>query len=225
MDLSVLRKIPLFAGFDDEQIAEVGKLVQTRRVPKHQIIVYEGDPGDSFYILLKGSVAVSHMTGEGKETILSILKEGDFFGEMAMLDSSLRSASVKTLSDVEVGLVTRADFLDLLGKNPSIGRSLVIALSERLRDANQQIAASAYQDIRSRLAALLLKLAEKFGETTPEGTRITQRLTNQEMASMVGTTRETVNRTLNKFWDEQLIDMRTAFIVIKDADVLGKLLE
>lgn len=225
MDLSVLRKIPLFAEFDDEQIAEVGKLVQTRRVPKHQIIVYEGDPGDSFYVLLKGSVAVSRMTGEGKETILSILKENDFFGEMALFDSSLRSASVKTLTDVEVGLITRADFLDLLGKNPSIGRSLVVALAERLREANQQIAASAYQDIRSRLAALLLKLSEKFGERVPEGLRITQRLTNQEMASMVGTTRETVNRTLNKFWDEQLIDMRTAHIIIRDVEGLGKLVE
>ncbi|MDE2571323.1 MAG: Crp/Fnr family transcriptional regulator, partial [bacterium] len=220
-----LRKIPLFAEFDDEQIAEVGKLVQTRRVPKHQIIVYEGDPGDSFYVLLRGSVAVSRMTGEGKETILSILKEGDFFGEMALLDSSLRSASVKTLTDVEVGLVTRADFLDLLGKNPSIGRSLVVALAERLREANQQIAASAYQDIRSRLAALLLKLSEKFGEEVAEGLRISQRLTNQEMASMVGTTRETVNRTLNKFWDEQLIDMRTAHIVIRDMDGLNRLVE
>ncbi|HVA37043.1 MAG TPA: Crp/Fnr family transcriptional regulator [Candidatus Dormibacteraeota bacterium] len=224
MDLSVLRKVPLFAEFDDEQIAEVGKLVQTRRVPKHQIIVYEGDPGDSFYVLLKGSVAVSRMTGEGKETILSILKEGDFFGEMALFNSSLRSASVKTLTDVEVGLITRADFLDLLGKNPSIGRSLVIALAERLREANQLIA-SAYQDIRSRLATLLLKLSEKFGEQVPEGLRITQRLTNQEMASMVGTTRETVNRTLNKFWDEGLIDMRTAHIVIKDVEGLGKLVQ
>jgi len=225
MDLSVLRKIPLFAEFSDEQIAEVERLVQVRRVPKHQIIVYEGDPGDSFYALLKGSVAISRMTGEGKETILSILKEGDFFGEMALLDSSQRSASVKTLTDVEVGIITRSDFHNLLAQNPSIGLALVATLATRLREANEQIAASAYQDIRARLASLLLKLAAQFGEEVPEGTRITQRLTNQEMASMVGTTRETVNRTLNKFWDEQLIDMRTAHIVVKDGEGLRKLIE
>jgi CRP/FNR family transcriptional regulator len=94
--------------------------------------------------------------------------------------------------------------------------SLVLALSSRLRETNQAIQAAAYQDIRTRLASLLIHLSKNFGEPVDSGTRLTLRLTNQEMANMIGTTRETVNRMLNRFWDEKLIDMRTANIVITD---------
>jgi len=127
---------------------------------------------------------------DGREMILAILKEGDFFGEMAMFDSSLRSASIKTLTEVEVGAIRYADFLVLLDDNPRVGRSLVIALSERLRAANALIAATTSQDIRARLASLLLNLSAQFGEEAENGIRISLRLTNQEMANMIATTRE-----------------------------------
>jgi len=143
---------------------------------------------------------------------------------MSMFDSSLRSASIKTLTDVEVGAVHRNDFLDLMDRNPKIGRLLVIALSERLRAANALIAATTSQDIRARLASLLLNLADQFGESVANGTRITLRLTNQEMANMIGTTRETVNRTLNRFWDEQLVDMRTSHVVVVEPEKLRGLI-
>jgi CRP-like cAMP-binding protein len=167
---------------------------------------------------------VCRIAPDGRETILSILKEGDFFGEMSMFDSSLRSASIKTLTEVEVGAIRQADFLTLLDRNPRIGRSLVIALSERLRAANALIAATTSQDIRARLASLLLNLGDQFGERVDNGTRITLRLTNQEMANMIGTTRETVNRTLNRFWDDKLVDMRTAHVVIVQPDRLRALI-
>jgi CRP-like cAMP-binding protein len=160
---------------------------------------------------------------DGREMILAILKEGDFFGEMAMFDSSLRSASIKTLTEVEVGAIRHADFLIFLDRNPHIGRALVIALSERLRAANALIAATNSQDIRARLAALLLNLADQFGEQVDNGTRISLRLTNQEMANMIATTRETVNRTLNRFWDEKLVDMRTSHVVIVEPERLRAL--
>ena len=105
-----------------------------------------------------------------------------------MFDSSLRSASIKSLTEVEIGAIRQADFLTLLDRNPRIGRSLVIALSERLRAANALIAATTSQDIRARLASLLLNLGDQFGERVDNGTRITLRLTNQEMANMIGTT-------------------------------------
>src|SRR6201995_1026030 len=93
---------------------------------RHQFIGREGDPGDPVFILVKGSVSVCHIAPDGRETILSILKEGDFFGEMSMFDSSLRSASIKTLTDVAVGAIRQSDFLGLIDKNPAIGKLLVI---------------------------------------------------------------------------------------------------
>jgi len=207
IDLSTLRRIPLFKDFNDDQLSQVLATVSERRFPKHQFVVREGEPGDTFFVIASGSVAVCRISPDGRETILSILKEGDFFGEMSMFDSSLRS-----------------DFLGLIDRNPQIGRLLVIELSERLRAANALIAATTSQDIRARLAALLLNLAEQFGEPAESGTRITLRLTNQEMANMIGTTRETVNRTLNRFWDERLIDMRTAHVVVVEAEKLRSII-
>jgi CRP-like cAMP-binding protein len=224
IDVATIRRVPLFRDFSDEEAAAIFSTVTDRRYAKHQFIVREGDPGDTFFVIAKGSVAVCRIAPDGRETILSILKEGDFFGEMSMFDSSLRSASIKTLTEVEVGAIRQDDFLEMLERNPRVARLLVIALSDRLRAANALIAATTSQDIRARLASLLLNLAEQFGEAVENGTRITLRLTNQEMANMIGTTRETVNRTLNRFWDDRLVDMRTAHVVVVEPDRLRALI-
>jgi CRP-like cAMP-binding protein len=219
IDGTAIRRVPLFRDFGDDEVVGIAATVSDRTYPKHDFIVREGDPGSTFFFLVSGSVSVCRIMPDGREMILAILKDGDFFGEMAMFDSSLRSASIKTLTDVEVGAIRYSDFLVLLDENPRIGRSLAIALSERLRVANALIAATTSQDIRARLASLLLNLSSQFDT----GTRISLRLTNQEMANMIATTRETVNRTLNRFWDEKLVDMRTAHLIIADPDRLRAL--
>lgn len=224
IETTILRNIPFFREFEDAQLQQIAQTAALRTYHKHEFIVREGDPGGTFYIILEGSVAVTRIASDGRETILSILKANDFFGEMSLFDSSLRSASIKTLSDVKVGVIDEKAFLDVLERSPKIARYLVTALSQRLRAANQLIAATTSQDIRARLASLLLNLSQSFGEKVDNGVKITLRLTNQEMANMIGTTRETVNRTLNRFWDEHLIDMRTSHVVIVEAEKLRSLI-
>jgi len=221
--LDLLRNVPLFRDFDAAELSEVAQLVTVKRFGKHQTIFREGDPGQTFYLVLSGSVAIVRIGVDGRETILSILKERDFFGEMSIFDTAVRAAGVRTLTDVVVGVVEREDFLALIDRSPRICRLLVIALSERLRAANKLISATSSQDIRSRLASLLLNLMQNFGESTALGTKISLRLTNQEMANMIATTRETVNRTLNRFWDEKLVDMRTSHVVIVEPERLRAL--
>jgi CRP/FNR family transcriptional regulator, cyclic AMP receptor protein len=223
IDVDSIRRVPMFRDFAEDEVTGIAATVTDRTYGKHDFIVREGDPGSTFFFLVKGSVSVCRIMPDGREMILAILKEGDFFGEMAMFDSSLRSASIKTLTEVEVGAIRYADFLVLLEANPRVGKSLVMALSDRLRAANALIAATTQQDIRARLASLLLNLSTQFGEPVEGGTRISLRLTNQEMANMIATTRETVNRTLNRFWDEKLVDMRTAHVVIVDPGKLRAL--
>jgi CRP/FNR family cyclic AMP-dependent transcriptional regulator len=224
IDTTILRNIPLFREFEDAQLQQVAQTAALRTYHKHEFIVREGDPGGTFYIILDGSVAVTRVASDGRETILSILKSNDFFGEMSLFDSSLRSASIKTLSDVKVGVIDEKAFLEVLERSPKIARYLVTALSQRLRAANQLIAATTSQDIRARLASLLLNLSQSFGEKAENGVKISLRLTNQEMANMIGTTRETVNRTLNRFWDEKLIDMRTSHVIVVEPDKLRSLI-
>jgi CRP-like cAMP-binding protein len=197
--------------------------VTDRSYGRHEFIVRENDPGDRFFFVASGSVAVCRTLSDGRETILSILKEGECFGEMSMFDSSLRSASIKTLTDVEVGSISRDDFLEMLDRNPRVGRLLAVALSERLRAANALVATTTAQDARARVASLLLNLCGRFGEPAENGIRITLRLTHVEMAHMIGTSRETVNRTLNKFWDERLIDRRNTRLVVVDVEGLRAL--
>ncbi|PZR60420.1 MAG: hypothetical protein DLM53_12235 [Candidatus Eremiobacter antarcticus] len=224
VDAALLKRVPLFSEFGEDDITAVAGVIQSRRFAKHAVLVHEGDAGDALFVVVKGNVAVTRLSNEGKESILSILKEGDFFGEMGVLDSSPRSATIKALGDVEVALLWRKDFLDLLGRSAQMSLRLVLTLSTRLRATNQAIQAASYQDIRTRLASLLMNLEKNFGEPVDGGTRLTLRLTNQEMANMIGTTRETVNRMLNRFWDEKLIDMRTANVVITDHDKLHAIL-
>lgn len=224
IETTTLRNIPLFREFEETQLQQVAQTAALRTYHKHEFIVREGDPGGTFYIILDGSVAVTRVASDGRETILSILKSNDFFGEMSLFDSSLRSASIKTLSDVKVGVIDEKAFLDVLERSPKIARYLVTALSQRLRAANQLIAATTSQDIRARLASLLLNLSQSFGEKAENGVKITLRLTNQEMANMIGTTRETVNRTLNRFWDEKLIDMRTSHVIVVEPEKLRSLI-
>lgn len=220
VDLTAVRAVPLFADLSTEQLNEVARLISIRRFAKGSLLVREGEAGDAFHLILDGSVSVLRISPEGRETILSILKEGDFFGEMSVLDASPRSASIRALTAVEVGVIEQAAMLGLLDGDPRIGRALVVSLSRRLREANALIAATTSGDMRSRLALLLLNLASNFGEPTETGLRISLRLTNQQMADMIGTTRETVNRTLNRFWDERIIDMRTVHIIIVDKSKL-----
>jgi CRP/FNR family transcriptional regulator, cyclic AMP receptor protein len=220
----MVRRVPIFRDFSDAELAAVCSTVSDRRDGRHQTVVRESETGDTFYFITKGSVAVCRTLSSGNEAILSILKEGDFFGEMSMFDSSLRSASIRTLTEVEVGAISQDDFLALLERTPRLARQFVVALSERLRAANALIATTHAQDARARVASLLLSLCERFGEPVENGTRITLRLTHQEMAHMIGTSRETVNRTLNRFWDERLIDRRSAHLVVVAPDGLRALL-
>jgi len=182
LDYKVLHRVHPFAGFDDALLREVAQLVAVRRFAKHETIVREGEPGESFYIIATGPVAIVRVGTDGRETILSILKTGEFFGEMSVLDTSTRSASVRTMTECELGIITRVDFLGLIDRRPEIGRLLVISLAERLRAANALIATTTAQDVRSRLASLLVNLMQNFGEPGDHGTRISLRLTNQEMA-------------------------------------------
>ena len=224
IDVALVRRVPIFAEFTDEEVAAICSTVTPRRFARHEFIVREGEPGDTFFVIASGSVAVCRISPDGRETILSILKEGDFFGEMSMFDSSLRSASIKTLSEVEVGLIKQETFLEMLEEHPRLARQFVVVLAERLRVANRLVATTTSQDARARVASLLLYLAERFGEPSDDGTRITLRLTHQEMANMIGTTRETVNRALNRFWDDHLVDRRSPQLVLTDMNGLRALL-
>jgi CRP/FNR family cyclic AMP-dependent transcriptional regulator len=211
-----LKKVSLFTGFGDDEIMAVSRLLRTRRLTKHTILMYEGDPSDALYIIKEGSVAVTRTTSEGKESILSILKEGDVLGEMGVLDEAPRSATVTLLRDGLVLVLPREDFIALLAARPELNRAVISGLIARLRATNQATQTRSHSSVKARVADLLLMLGDNFGEPAENGTRLAVKLTHQQLASMIGTTRETMNRMLTEFWDAKLIDMSGKNIVICD---------
>lgn len=190
-----LRAIPLFSRVAEADLEQIASHLISRRYPRNTTIVEEGLPGDFMYIIREGRVKVTKLSEDGREKILELLDAGAFVGEMALLERAPRSASVKTLSTSRVLALARADFLGLLRKSPDLAMAVVQELSRRLRLVNEQASSLSFQRVEDRTKGLLERLAES---PHPEGGRVTPPLTHQQMADMIGTSRETVTRVLKE---------------------------
>ena len=191
--LESLRNIPLFSRVGDEDLLDVAALLIERRFPKHKTIVEEGLPGDYMYVICEGRVQVSKLSDDGREKILEFLDTGDFFGEMSLLDNAPRSASCRALADTRVLALSRNDFLHAMRKSSDLAMAVVQELTRRLRQIDEQASSLSFQRVKQRTMGLLTRLAKQGGE----GERpITPALTHQQIADMIGTSRETVTRAL-----------------------------
>ena len=205
--VNFLRQIPLFASLKDEEIEAIFKLSVTKKCSKDTIILLEDEEGDTLFVILKGKVKVTTFSESGKEVIFSILNEGDFFGDMSLLDGKPRSATVISVEESELRLIRRSDFSKLLETHPGIALKLFEELTSRLRKADERIESLALLDVTGRIAGILLQLADERGEKSDESILIKSRPTHQELANMVGTTRETVTRVLKQLENKKYIYM------------------
>ena len=190
------RGIPLFAQVADEDLEQIASHLIERRYPRNTTIVEEGLPGDYMYIIREGRVKVTKLSDDGREKILEFLDEGAFVGEMALFERAPRSASVKTLTPVRLLALSRTDFLRLLKKSPDLAMAVIQELSRRLRTINEQASALSFQRVKDRTKGLLERLAR---EPCGDGSRRrTPSLTHQQIADMIGTSRETVTRVVKE---------------------------
>jgi CRP-like cAMP-binding protein len=198
--LDSLRTIPLFAAAGDEGLASIAELLIERRIPKGQTIVEEGLPGDYMYVIREGQVKVTKLSGDGREKILELLGPGDFFGEMSLLDNAVRSASVKSLTETRILALSRSDFLKELRRNPDLAMAVIQELTHRVRHMDEQASSLSFQRVKERTQGLLLRLARE--ESTRDGRLVTPALTHQQIADMIGTSRETVTRIVKRLKDQ-----------------------
>jgi len=192
--IASLRAIPMFSSVSDEALESIALLLIERNFPKHKTIVEEGAPGDYMYIIVDGRVKVTKLSGDGREKILELLGVGDFFGEMALFDDAPRSASVKALSQVRILALGRNDFLRLLARSPDLALSVIQELTRRLRQVDEQASSLSFQRVKERTMGLLVRLAQD--DPGREGRSRTPVLTHQQIADMIGTSRETVTRAI-----------------------------
>ncbi|HUL69055.1 MAG TPA: Crp/Fnr family transcriptional regulator [Gemmatimonadales bacterium] len=200
--LEVLKKVPLFASLPDQELAAFAELVRERSYPRGSVILFEDDQGDSLFLLADGQVKVVLIGEDGREVILSVLREGSFFGEMALLDDQPRSAHVIAMEDSSLLVLRREDFQARLRQSPEVAIALLRELAGRLRRADEKIGGLVLLDVNGRVADLLLRMADEEG-----GIHITRKITHHVIAQMIGSSRETVSRTMRDFVDKGWIQV------------------
>jgi CRP/FNR family cyclic AMP-dependent transcriptional regulator len=203
--LDSLRLVPLFSRVGETDLENIAGLLIERRYPKNSIIVEEGLSGDYMYIIRSGRVKVTKASDDGREKIMDFLEAGAFFGEMALLDCAPRSASVRTLEPSVLAALSRRDFLALQRNSPDLALSLLQELTRRLRDTDDQATSVSFQRVEDRVKGLFARVAQ--AQNGDETSRITPALTHQQIADMIGTSRETVTRAVKELkqsgWLEQ----------------------
>lgn len=202
---AALRDVPLFAELNETELAQLAQVCKTRLVTKGNVIFYEDDPGTSAYVIVSGQVKITHGAEDGREHIIGMLGEGDLFGEMSLIDGRPRSASAVSVDNVRILMIQRDEFLALLNANAAMTLKLLQALSLRLRAAGRNMSALAFLSAPGRIAKLLLDFGRELGEPTPEGLSFRCALSRMELASLAGTSRETVTRTLMEYQDRGFI--------------------
>ena len=213
-----LRNVPIFTDLTQSDLAKIASKMVPRKYEKGQMILLEESRGETFFIISKGAVKVTRLSDDGREVILAILGESDFFGEMSLLDGEGRSANIVANDNAEVLTLSRSDFLDCLESYPKIAIALLEELAVRLRKSDQQTESLSLSDSEQRIGITLVRLAEELG-TIKQGHVTVQNLPfQQDIANMAGTSRETVSRTLKLLEDKAFVKRENRDITIYNFD-------
>lgn len=217
-------KAPIFSMLDKEQIGEVTSLIVRRKYKKGQIIFFEGDVSDKFYIINKGKIKIYKYTKEGKEQILYILSEGDFMGYLSLLKKSTFEFNAEALEDVGVCILTKDSFDTILKKTPEISLKILENLHDRIVSLEDLVQRLSTKDIEARIAGILVSFAKDFGEMQGSEIIIDLPLSREEMANYIGVTRETISRKLTSMQDDGIIQLiGNKKIAIKNLEYLKDL--
>jgi CRP/FNR family cyclic AMP-dependent transcriptional regulator len=216
MDISVLKTIPLFSELSDTDLREISKVAVRQYYKKDNMILIEEEVGSTMFIILEGRVKISRLSDEGREVILSILSEGDFFGEMSILDGQNRSANVVTAEDSVIMVVHREDFLQMMHDYPQIAINLLKELAHRLRRSDAQIKSLSLQNATGKVASTLLRLADDSGKIYQGQVEIPRLPPQQDLANMAGTSRETISRVLKSLSKKGYLKKEGSRLIIMD---------
>lgn len=202
-----LGKVPLFSSMKPDLLAHLAGKMSTRSYRTGETIFHKDDPGSVLYLIRSGQVKITTASEEGDEAILAILTDGDFFGELSLLDESPRSASAVAMAPTQALILHRQDFVEFLRKYPELVTDILAAVSQRLRKTDTLVEDVFFLDLSARLAKRLLELSESHGVPSDDGIEINLQLTQQDLANMVGATRVAVNKQLGFLQDRGIIRM------------------
>ncbi|HEX3899869.1 MAG TPA: Crp/Fnr family transcriptional regulator [Mycobacteriales bacterium] len=218
----VLGSVPLFAALDADSAATLEKMLTTRSVGKGHVVFNEGDDGDRLFIVLDGKVKITRAAVDGRENLIAVLGTAEMFGELSLFDPGPRTASVSAVTDATLASLDHDDLRPLLLERPGVAVELLQALAQRLRRTNEAMADLVFTDVPGRVAKALLDLADKFGVVEADGTRVRHDLTQEELAQLVGASRETVNKALSEFAHRGWLRIEGRSVLLLEPDRLTR---
>jgi CRP/FNR family transcriptional regulator, cyclic AMP receptor protein len=218
-----LKKIGLFSEMSPDELNALANLANLQEVRRRRVIFLPGDPGTSVFFVNGGRVKISRVTRDGKELTLAYRGPGEIFGELCMVDGGPRSEMAEAMENALVTEIPRAEFEKLLETHPRMGLRLVKTLCERRRELENTVEKLVFHDVNAKLGELLLQLADDYGVDDSRGTLVAVKITHQEMANLIGSTRETVSLTLSQFKRKKLIATEGRKIILVDREGLKAL--
>ena len=216
MDTEVLRRAPLFASLDDEAFAALTDEITEVDLPRGATLFHEGDQGDRLYFIISGKVKLGRTASDGRENLVAVMGPGEVFGEMALFDPSPRSTAATAVSETQLAGLNHENLMKVLERNPAVSQQLLQALARRLRRTNENLADLVFSDVPGRVAKALLDLADRFGRPAADGLLVAHDLTQEELAQLVGASRETVNKALAEFVHRGWIRLENRAVVVLD---------
>jgi CRP/FNR family transcriptional regulator len=217
-----LAHTPLFAALDDDAAAALRSCMHDVRVTRGRTLFNEGDPGDRLYVVTEGKIKLGRTAPDGRENLLAVLGPGEMFGELSLFDPGPRTATATAVTDAAVLELGHNDLQPWLTGRPEVAAHLLGALAQRLRRTNEAMADLVFSDVPGRVAKALLDLARRFGVQSEDGLHVTHDLTQEELAQLVGASRETVNKALADFASRGFLRLEARAVVILDIERLSR---
>ena len=196
--------------------------MDTVKIAKGSILFKEGDDGEHLYVIIEGKLKLGTSSGDGRENLLSILGPGEMFGELSLFDPGPRTSTATAVTDAKLLSLSHEKVIPWLKQNPEVSLQLLTRLSQRLRRTNEAVGDLVFSDVPGRVAKALIDLGERFGKTTAEGLLVNHDLTQEELAQLVGASRETVNKALADFAGRGWLKLDGRSVLITDVERLSK---
>ncbi|WP_305847085.1 Crp/Fnr family transcriptional regulator [Yimella sp. cx-51] len=218
MDIQSVRKAPLFAALDDQAAEALLESMTRTKVPRGQELFHEGDQGDSLYVITEGKVKLGRRSPDGRENLLAILGLGEMLGELSLFDPGARTATATAVADTELVGIGHQAMADFLRQRPEVSMTMLSALARRLRRTNEALGDLVFTDVPGRVAKALLDLSQRFGKPVDDGILVAHDLTQEELAQLVGASRETVNKALADFSARGWIKLEARAVTLLDIE-------
>lgn len=217
-----ISQVPLFEGLDEAQQNSLRSKMGQTTLRRGEVLFEEGEPGNRLYIITDGKVKLGHTSMDGRENLLAVLGPGEIIGELTLFDPGPRSTTATAVSPVTLLHLDHADLNAILDTNPTMGKHMLRALARRLRRTNESLADLVFSDVPGRVAKALLDLADRFGTPAEDGVHVPHDLTQEELAQLVGASRETVNKSLADFVSRGWIHLEGRAVTLLDLDRLAR---